>query len=106
MDNLGPLSQALDAAPPSAAEHVPEALFDVQPKLPAAPRPPAAAPDQAALSDSDRRILDALATGPLSVDGVVDATALPASSVQASLMLLGIKSFVKRSPDGRFERKR
>lgn len=115
LQNLGALSIALDE--PAAAGDAPASddLFAASgsgasstASSTAAPAPQAtiAAAELATLSKADRAVLAALANGAMSADTLIDATALPASTVQASLMLLGIKGFVRRGRDGRFERKR
>lgn len=111
IDNLGPLSQALDETSEAEAVHASaEAITGDLFTTGSAPSPTArsvaAAAAVATLTEADARVLEALGDGPLAIDGIIEATLLPASTVQASLMMLGIKSFVRRTSDGRYEPKR
>ena len=90
-DNLGPLPSGVreprvDVAPPT--------LFE-PPPLKLAPRPE--------LSDDEEAVAAAVSAGNASPDAVIDATDLPASAVQAALMMLSIKGVLKRGPDGRYD---
>lgn len=100
LDNLHPLPAGVYEVEPSIAA---ESLFDVDASSNGAP---AVVAPPASLSEVDRQILDTLAGGGLGIDALVDVTGLPASQVQAAAMMLGIRGYIVRGSDGRFERKR
>ena len=112
IENLGPLSHALHepAAVADEADSIPSDLFSAKRAsagtATGSASAVAASAVAATLSEADTRVLEAVDNGPLAVDAIIDASALPASTVQASLMMLGIKGFLRRGSDGRYERKR
>lgn len=107
VENLGPLPASIhESEGPSQRDDAPSVLSSSPNATAVAAPANAEAPAVASLGDADRRVLDALTAGPLGADGVIDASGLAASTVQSSLMMLGIKGFVRRGADGRYERKR
>ena len=107
VENVGALSQAMDdpVAREAPDNHVLPDLFAASDPVPSTTVAVVTA-EVATLGEADRKVLDALDGGSLTIDGLIETTAMPASRVQASLMLLGIKGFVRRSTSGHFERKR
>ena len=106
VDGLGPLSASVRG--PAHADVGPAGLFDESardaPQRPLVSTKPAVAPT-ATLSDDERLVADAVAAGHTSADALIDATGLPASGVQASLMMLAIKGVLRREADGKYAAK-
>ena len=62
--------------------------------------------DEAAFSDDEQAILDALVRGPANVDAISDATGIEPSVVISTLIGLEILHRVRKNPDGSYSRKR
>jgi DNA processing protein len=83
LDELGPLSREIRAAPDE---------------------PPVRHPAELALSDSERDLLGHLDDKPTGVDELIGRTHLTASQVMATLSVLELKRLVRRLPGHRFVR--
>jgi len=83
LDELGPLSREVRAAPDE---------------------PPVRHPAELALSDSERDLLGQLDDTPTGVDDLIGRTHLTASQVMATLSVLELKRLVRRLPGHRFVR--
>ena len=100
--NLGPLPSGV-REPAGVAVTSSATLFEARPAPPVRPVEAKSAMPTATLSDDERRVVEAVSSGHGSPDAVIDATSLPASTVQAALMMLAIKGVVRRGGDGRYE---
>ncbi len=68
------------------------------------PSTPTVAPESPALDETQRRIWDALAEGPRSVDELTQGLGLPVPALSSSLLMMEMKKAIRRLPGNRYER--